>query len=169
MFYKTYTREVLIDTYKWDMLPKSVICPRCKKQGFLTLRWVRSSHYCKIKHPYLNSKYVKKEIINPIADEGKELTKLVDRWYVTYRPSVHPYIGHYDEEKYKKAMEKYKNGRLKSRPNGRRWCKVRFNRVKDQAQSDLEKLMSKYNFNLRDLRNEIKEKEEDHRIRNGIF
>jgi hypothetical protein len=151
------------------MLPKKVICPRCKKQGFLTLRWVRSSHYCKIKHPYLKSKYVKKEIINPIADEGKELTKSVDRWYVTYRPVVHPYIGHYDEDKYKKAMEKYKNGRLKSRPNGRRWCKVRFNRVKGQAQSDLEILMAKYNFTLRDLKKKIDEKSEDLRLKQGIF
>jgi len=93
----------------------------------------------------------------------------VKRWYVTYRPSIHPYIGYYDEEKYKKAMEKYKNGRLKSRPNGRKWCKVRSNRVKGQAQSDLEILMAKYNFDLRYLKNEIKEKEEDRRIRYGIF
>ena|SRR5215210_4369196 len=151
------------------MLPKSVRCPRCKKQGFLSLRWVRSSHYCKIEHPYLPSKYVEKEIVKVRADGEKKLTKLVKRWYVTYSPSIHPYIGHYDEEKYKKAMEKYKNGRLKSRPNGRRWCKVRFNRVKGQAQSDLEKLMSKCNFTLRDLRNEEKERRTDFRLRRDIF
>ena len=151
------------------MLPKSVRCPRCEKQGFLSLRWVRSSHYCKIEHPYLPKKYVEKEIVKARADGGNELTKLVKRWYVTYRASVHPYIGHYDAEKYKKAMEKYKNGRLKARPNGRKWCKVRFNRVKGQAQSDLEILMAKYNFDRRDLWNEIKEKEEDHRIRYEIF
>lgn len=150
------------------MLPKKVICPRCNKQGFLTLRWVRSSHYCKIKHPYLKSKYVKKEIINPISDEGKELTKPVDRWYVTYRPVVHPYIGHYDEEKYKKAMEKYRSGRLKSRPNGRLWHKVRYNRVKGQAQSDLEMLMAKYNYTLRDIMKEIDEKSEDMHLKYGI-
>jgi hypothetical protein len=151
------------------MLRKSVICPRCEKQGFLSLRWVRSSHYCKIKHPYLPSKYVKKEIVKAIADGGKEITKLVDRWYVTYRPSVHPYIGHYDAEKYEKAMEKYKSGKLKSRPNGRRWHKVRYNPVKGQAQSDLEMLMAKYNFTRRDLKKKIDEKEEDHRSRQGIF
>ncbi len=151
------------------MLPKSVICPRCDKQGFLTLRWVRSSHYCQIKHPYLKSKYVKKEIIKAIADGEKELTELVDRWYVTYRRSVHPYIGHYDAEKYKKAIEKYKSGRLKSRPTGRRWCKVRYNRVKRQNQSDLEMLMAKYNFTLRDLKNKIDEKEEDLRLKYGIL
>jgi hypothetical protein len=135
----------------------------------LSLRWVQSSHYCKIKHPYLKSKYVKKEIINPIADEGKELTKSVDRWYVTYRPVVHPYVGHYDAEKYRKAMEEYKRGRLKSRPNGRRWHKVRYNRVKGQAQSDLEMLMTKYNFTLRDLKNKIDEIEKDLRLKQGIF
>jgi hypothetical protein len=156
----------LIDTY--SLFPKKVICPRCKKQGFLTLRWVRSSHYCKINHPYLKSKYVKKEIINPIADEGKELTKSVDRWYVTYRPVVHPYIGHYDAEKYRKAMEKYRNGRLKSRPNGRLWHKVRYKRVEGQTQSDLEILMAKYNFTLRDIIKEIDEKREDMRLKYGI-
>jgi hypothetical protein len=151
------------------LLPKKVICPRCKKQGFLTLRWVRSSHYCKIKHPYLKSKHVEKEIINPIADGGKELTKSVHRWYVTYRPVVHPYIGHYDSEKYKKAMEKYRTGGLKARPNGRRWCKVRYNPVKGQVQSDLEILMAKYNFSLRDLKKKIDEISEDLHLKQGIF
>jgi hypothetical protein len=151
------------------MLPKNVICPRCDKKGFLTLRWVRSSHYCKINHPYLKSKYVKKEITKAKSDGEKEDTRSVDRWYVTYRPSVHPYIGHYDEEKYKKAMKKYRSGRLKSRPNGRLWHKVRYNRVKSQAQSDLEMLMAKYNFSLRDLKKKIDEKEEDLRLKRGIY
>jgi hypothetical protein len=151
------------------MLPKSVICPRCEKQGFLSLRWVRSSHYCKIKHPYLKSKFVEKDIINPIADEGKELTKSVKRWYVTYRPSIHPYIGHYDAEKYKKAMEKYKMGTIKSRPNGRQWHKVRYKPVNRQEQSDLEILMAKYNFTLRDLKKKIDEISEDLRLQQGIF
>jgi hypothetical protein len=151
------------------LLPKKVICPRCKKQGFLTLRWVRSSHYCKIKHPYLKSKHVEIEIINPVADGGKELTKSVHRWYVTYRPVVHPYIGHYDAEKYKKAMEKYSMGKIKSRPNGRQWHKVRYKPVNGQEQSDLEILMSKYNFTLRDLKKKIDEISEDLRLKRGLF
>lgn len=134
----------------------------------MSLRWVRSSHYCKINHPYLKSKNVKKEIIKAKSDGEKEI-KSVDRWYVTYRPSIHPYIGHYDAEKYKKAMEKYKSGRLKSRPNGRQWHKVRYNRVDGQAQSDLDKLMAKYNFTLRDLKNKIDEKKEEFRLGDGIF
>ncbi len=151
------------------LLPKGVICPRCNKQGFLSLRWVRSSHYCKIDHPYLPKKYVEKEIVKAKSDGVKEDTKLVKRWYVTYRPTIHPYIGHYDEVKYKKAMEEYKRGGLKSRPNGRRWCKVRYNRIKGQEQSDLEILMGKYNFTRRDLKREIEEKEEDRCIRCGIY
>lgn len=167
--------EGSIVRYLQDMLPRSVICPKCDKTGFLTLRWVRSSHYCKIKHPYLKSKHVEKEVINPIADEGKELTKSVHRWYVTYTPIWHLYIGHYDAEKYKKAMEKYKSGRLKSRPNGRRWCKVRYNAVKEEeeekeeAQSDLDIRMAKYNFTLRDIMKEIDEKREDMRLKYRMF
>jgi hypothetical protein len=134
----------------------------------LTLRWVRSSHYCMINHPYLKSKYVQKEIIKAKSDGEKEI-RSVKRWYVTYRPSIHPYIGHYDAEKYKEALEKYKSGRHKSRPNGRQWHKVRYNRVDVQAQSDLDKLMAEYNFTLRDLKNKIDEKKEDIRLRDGIF
>jgi hypothetical protein len=151
------------------MLPRSVICPKCSKPGFLALRWVRSSHYCKINHPYLKSKEVEREIINPILDGGKELTKLVKRWRVTYGPFWHLYMGHYDSQKYKKGMDDYKKGKLKYRPNGRRWCKVRYNRANGQRQSDLEILMAKYNFTRRDIIKEIDEKREDMRLKYGMF
>jgi hypothetical protein len=112
---------------------------------------------------------VKKEIINLLARKGEEPTKLVDRWLVTYGPFWHLYIGHYDAEKYKKAMVKYKMGRLKSRPNGRIWHKVRYSRVKGQVQSDLEILMVKYNFNQLDIIHERDKKEEDMRLKRGLF
>ena len=34
------------------------------------------------------------------------------------------YFGHYDPEKYKQEMRDYKSGKRKSRPNGRKWCKI---------------------------------------------
>ncbi len=34
------------------------------------------------------------------------------------------YIGHYDAKIYHQKMKDYKNGKIKWRPNGRRWCKV---------------------------------------------
>jgi hypothetical protein len=34
-------------------------------------------------------------------------------------------MGHYDKDAYKKQMVNYRNGMRKSRPNGRRWCKVK--------------------------------------------
>jgi len=43
---------------------------------------------------------------------------------VTYEKYLCFYVGHYDKEKYKKQMIKYREGRIKSRPNGRRWCKL---------------------------------------------
>jgi hypothetical protein len=112
------------------MLPNSVICPKCKKPGFLSLRWVRNNHY---------------------------------------RPYWHLYIGHYDAQTYKKAMEHYKRGRLKSRPNGRIWHKVRYNRVRGQAQSDLKVLEAKYNFTLMDIMKEIDKKREDFRLKYEKF
>jgi hypothetical protein len=146
------------------MLPNKVECPRCGKSGFLTLRPVHSSHYCKIKIPYKKQKFVKKRIINPVAGKGEEPTKLVNRWRVSYGPFWHFYIGHYDAEKYRKGMDDYKEGKLKSRPNGRRWCKIRYNLAKGEVQSDLEILMAKYNFTSQDLRNEERERIREFRL-----
>jgi hypothetical protein len=42
---------------------------------------------------------------------------------VTYGKYFCFYVGHYDKEKYEQQMIKYREGRIKSRPNGRRWCK----------------------------------------------
>lgn len=36
----------------------------------------------------------------------------------------HYYIGHYDSKKYQEQLKDYKSGKRKSRPNGRRWCKL---------------------------------------------
>jgi hypothetical protein len=35
---------------------------------------------------------------------------------------IHYYIGHYDAEKYRAQMVRYKQGEIKTRPNGRTWC-----------------------------------------------
>lgn len=47
---------------------------------------------------------------------------------VTYGKYLQYYVAHYDPKKYRKQMEDYKAGRRKSRPNGRRECKLRINR-----------------------------------------
>ena len=110
-----------------------------------------------------------KQITNSVVGKGEEPIKLEERFRHTYGPFWHLYIAHYDSKKYKEAMKKYKMGRLKSRPNGRRWHKVRYNRVKGQVQSDLEILMAKYNFSRLDIMKEIDEKEEDMRLKYGMF
>ena len=118
-----------------------------------------------------------KQITNPVVSMGEDSTKLEERFRHTYGPFWHLYIAHYDAEKYKKAMKKYKLGMLKSRPNGRRWCKVRYNAVKEEegeereeeAQSDLDILMAKYNFTLRDLKNEEEERKTDFLLKQGIY
>ena len=114
----------------------------------MTFRAVHRSRYRKIGIPYSRPKFVLKEIVYAAALKGEAQPKLAKRRCVTYRPFWHPYIGHNDAEKYKKAKDAYKKGKLKSRPNGRRWCKVRYNRAEGEELSDLEILMAKYNFNL---------------------
>ena len=47
-------------------------------------------------------------------------------WYrVRYGRYWQFYIAHYDPGKYKEQMTDYKEGKRKSRPNGRRECKLR--------------------------------------------
>jgi hypothetical protein len=41
------------------------------------------------------------------------------------RKYFHWYVGHYDKKIYEIQMEKFKRGELKSRTNGRRWCKMK--------------------------------------------
>jgi hypothetical protein len=152
------------------MLPKSVMCPRCRKRGFLTLRWVRSSLYLSSEAPNNISHWIDMPLLNLTAGSGEEKrTRKRGRSLRRYAPSWHLYIGHYDSEKYRYAMERYKRGMLKSHPNGRVWHKVRYNRVKGQAQSDLETLMGKYNFSQLDIMKERHNKEEDMRLKRGIF
>jgi hypothetical protein len=111
-------------------------------------------------------------LLNPIADNGHRnptTTKRRKRNLLRYAPNWYVYIGHYDSGKYRRAMKWFKNGGLKSRPNGRIWHKVRYNRVKGQAQSDLEILMREYNFSHIDINNKIREKEEDMRLKRGLL
>ena len=108
--------------------------------------------------------------MNPIAGNGqRELSTKRKRNLLRYAPTWHLYIGHYDSEKYSESMERYKKGRLKSRPNGRIWHKVRYNRVKGQVQSDLKILMVKYNFNELDIIHERNKKKGDMRLKRGLF
>ena len=152
------------------MLPTSVICSRCRKRGFLTLRWVRSSLYCTVEPPNPVSHWIDLPLLNAIPGSAqRESTTKRKRNLLRYAPTWHLYIGHYDSDKYQRAMERYKNGRLKSRPNGRIWHKVRYKQVKGQLQSDLEILMMKYNFNQMDIINKRKEKEENMRLKRGLL
>ena len=74
-----------------------VTCPRCGKSGFLTYRRVWNPY----KPPHATT------------DGG------LSRHY-----NKHAYFGHYDHEKYKTDMAKFKKGLRKSRPNGRVYCYV---------------------------------------------
>jgi hypothetical protein len=53
-----------------------------------------------------------------VVDKKSVYMVISDRYY-------HYYIGHYDPDKYREQMIKYRNGERKSRSNGRRWCKLR--------------------------------------------
>jgi hypothetical protein len=74
---------------------QGIVCPKCGKLGFLTRRRVWSTYRPKF-----------------ISSDGG----------LTRQYNYHTYIGHYSPEKYREDMERYRNGRRRSRPNGRIYC-----------------------------------------------
>lgn len=129
-----------------------VICPKCGKKGFLTKRWVRGSRYfvkyatalqftssfpqdcVRIYEPtgdgynfYEFSCVDKKTGKKLLIDQRKEVGSKakVNKRVIEVLPTreyTHYYVGHYDPNKYKEQMIRYKKGELKSKPNGRKWC-----------------------------------------------
>jgi hypothetical protein len=57
-------------------------------------------------------------------DDSENTQDKKSLYRVTYGKYTYFYIGHYDKQKYKEQMIKYRAGIIKSRPNGRRWCKL---------------------------------------------
>jgi hypothetical protein len=61
-----------------------------------------------------------------LPPENEKLNPDRESWYrVTYARYWQYYVAHYDPARYKKQMIGYKEGRRRSRPNGRRECKLR--------------------------------------------
>jgi hypothetical protein len=135
ILYKTYKRELLIDTYTWYMLPKSVKCPRCPKRGFLTLRWVRSSRYGRGEAPNQISHWIDMPLLNSLAGNGQTKRTITKRKrnLLRYAPNWYLYIGHYDSKKYRSAMERYKKGILSHAPMGVVGIKYAINELKDNC------------------------------------
>jgi hypothetical protein len=63
-----------------------------------------------------------RQIVRGHKYRGKEGKKPGETYKVSSRTHWHYYIGHYDHEKYKQQMVNYREGKRKSRPNGRKWC-----------------------------------------------
>ena len=60
-------------------------------------------------------------------DEYRETQNIKDKnslIRVTYGIYPYLYIGHYDGEKYREQMKRYRNHEIKYMPNGRNWCKI---------------------------------------------
>lgn len=69
----------------------------------------------------------KKHLIDKEIDNKPSSQDIADKkslYKVNYGKYAPFYIGHYDKEKYKEQMDRYRQGIIKSRPNGRRWCKL---------------------------------------------
>jgi hypothetical protein len=117
-------------------LCNKVLCPVCGQYGFLSKRWVRSSYYPKYytSHEYhrdkstlRGSRYrgeLLKSVYSAVEQENEQEQHKESLKRVTYRKRIHTYVGHYDEAKYKVQMIKFRQGLLKSKPNGRKWCHV---------------------------------------------
>ena len=131
-----------------------ILCPKCKNPGFLTKRYVYSSYrprrYSKIVEShidYTNAAKKNPAILDSYVQTGNTLTKLghcmrlmnqritgneyfngentTSSYMLRTRKHFHWYVGHYIRKSYEIQMERFKRGELKSRPNGRRWCKMK--------------------------------------------
>ncbi|HXG07842.1 MAG TPA: hypothetical protein VNI77_11020 [Nitrososphaera sp.] len=126
-------------------------CPKCGKWGHLTVKKVKSYHYGYVgiyKFPHGGSEVV--DVLRPQSlARAKELGIVTDwstkdercpyRLKKTYGPWTYPYVRHYDPEKYQRNMTAYREGKLKARPNGLRWCKLRTIRRPGEALSEWER------------------------------
>jgi hypothetical protein len=137
-----------------------LICPKCKRPGFLSQRKVYSYYspkqYSEICESYERALTILKKnphrkeelIIEGYPEKPLTLSQIKLGDYVSKMQKVitgsryandgygntpyrirrayyHSYIGHYDREKYRKQMERYRAGKISYRPNGRKWCKLR--------------------------------------------
>jgi hypothetical protein len=69
-------------------------------------------------------KFFNNAVDEPDSQNKRVLTKAEKRRFRYSTKYYHYYIGHYDKEKYKERMKKYKEHKIKSRPNGRTWCHI---------------------------------------------
>jgi hypothetical protein len=145
-----------------------VTCPRCRKPGTLTLKRVKSIHYgfvtivhgpevVSILDPNDRARaeqlglVVERKVYNPRFGKEQENMIIEKRLKQTYGPWTHPYVRHYDPEKYRQSMEKYKNGELKARPNGVRWCHIRTIPKEGEIISEYDSLLRKYDIRKYDI------------------
>lgn len=119
-----------------------MLCPVCGEYGFLTKRWVKSSYYPKYASEYIicpglreqvtGSKYRGQPLkhlflkhLDGVVEEEQDKEQIYK--ITPHSRYYHYYIGHYDKEKCNEQMIKYREHKIKSRPNGRKWCYVHTN------------------------------------------
>jgi len=128
---------------------KLILCPKCRRSGFLSKRWVESVYYPRYTSLCLKWKNNQERLerteyrgdppetfgtIN--TDKSKFVRAIYGKYYYYY-------IGHYDPEKYQKDLERYKKGELKSKPNGRRWCKLNKDDYEESFNKDMQPIITK--------------------------
>ena len=91
-----------------------------------------------------------------IVDWSDKSPKHPYRFKKTYGPWTYPYVRHYDPQKYKKSMIDYKNGKLKSRPNGLRWCKIRTTLKPGESSSEWDQIREREFIGWDDLERDLK-------------
>ena len=91
-----------------------------------TRKFENKEGYDYYEYSCVDKKTGKRLFVNMVIDEGsnvkpkKRLLKVIGT-----KKYIHYYVGHYDAKKYKEQMDRYKKGKLISRPNGRKWCSVK--------------------------------------------
>jgi len=87
--------------------------------------FIHEDHYHRYEYAHKNETNGKISTVFIQTDESNTSIKIRKRLFeILGRKKVHYYIGHYDSKKYQEQMQKYKEGKIKSKPNGRKWCSI---------------------------------------------
>lgn len=85
--------------------------------------FLHDDHFRRYEYVYLNKQTGENRLVYIQKKEGDH-SKIRPRIFqrLSDRRRLRYYVGHYDPKKYKEQMQRYKQGEINTRPNGRVWC-----------------------------------------------
>jgi hypothetical protein len=96
---------------------------RLREYKYTGRSFEHGEYFRRLEYAYIDSKTGEKSIVYLQRRDGNN-SKIRRAVYqvMSDRRRIRYYIGHYHANKFKEQMQRYREGKVKSRPNGRTWC-----------------------------------------------